>query len=393
MMVVFFAILYALGSMVLGGMLILARVQGGYTTEVLWGNALGTGAWNYPGFLLVAPWGILSLPFLATWSMIFVSIGVGIGIAVAILITVRLIRDGRRRAVQPGGVGAVAGLTPAMIALVTLGACCSTTAAATAGVGLVAQASGSTLDNLLINNWYLDVFQVVIIGVALLAQEVLLEIYGGLFGLAPVTNEGAPVALPPRLSPRTIAVGALRGALLVAGVTWSLAMLAEWTTTSPSSGSAVLWFQWLFQHQWLGILAVAVALFPAATSRAFLRGDSLAWGLRIGSLVAGASLAIGTPPTVALAGAPGFVNELLAVLGAPPAWGAVSPVFPVTLSLYLRWGFQYLLLGGFALAAGVAPRRSFAGLEFTRPSEPMRARDVPTAPAPTVEPVSTQSVP
>jgi len=365
-MVVFFAILYALGSMVLGGMLIVTRVPGGYTSEVLWGNALGSGAWNYPGYLLVAPWGVISLPFLATWSMILVSIGVGIGVSVAILIAVRLVRDRRSSAAQPGSVGAVAGLTPAMIALVTLGACCSTTAAATAGVGLVAQSSGSTLNNLLINNWYLDLFQVSAIGIALFAQEMILEIYGGLFGLLPV-GVAAPTAEPPPLTAKTVGVGALRAVLLLAGMTWSLSMFAEWTAVNPATASAVLWFQWIFQHQLLAVLAITVALFPSATARALTRPASspAVMALRAGLLLAGLSLAAWVPPTVASAGAPGFLNELFGVFGWPVAWGSVAPVFSPGLSLYLRWGFQYLVLGGFAIAVAIRPSAVLGALRWT----------------------------
>jgi hypothetical protein len=368
MAVVFFAVLYALGSMLLGGMLILSRVPGGYTSVVLWGNVLGSGSWNYPGLLIVAPWGVLSLPFLATISMVLVSVGVGLGVAVAILISVRLVRDRRAAAAGAGGVGSIAGLTPAMIALVTLGACCSTTAAATAGVGIVAQASGSTLNNLLINNWFLDVFQVSVVYVALLAQELILRVYGGLFGLTAV-GSGASNREPrvPRASRAAVAAGAVRAMLLLAGLTWSLAMFAEWAGASPPFDSAALWFQWVVQHQLLGDFAVAVALIPALVAGALagaVRSPSR-WLLRGGLLVGGLSLIAWTPPIVAAGGAPGLVNEVLGVVGLPASWGAVSPVFGVGPALIARWAFQYLLLGGFAVAAAVWPDRVLRALVVT----------------------------
>ncbi|MGI0129072.1 MAG: hypothetical protein ACREEC_02790, partial [Thermoplasmata archaeon] len=371
MMVVFFALLYALGSMVLGGMLILVRLQGGYSAAIYWGNALGTGSWNYPGLLLVAPWGVLTLPFLATWSMVAVSVGVGIGVSVAILIAVRLVRDRKRNAAQPGTLSAVAGLTPAMIALVTLGACCSVTAAGTAGVGLVAQASGSNLDNLLVNDWYLDVFQVVVVLVALLAQEMILEVYGGLFGLAP---EAPGVSDPLRRSSTRglLAGGALRAGLLLGGVTWSLAMVAEWTTVSPLTATPTLWFQWIFQHQLISALAILVALFPREMFAAFTRPASW-WVLavRVGALLGGLSLIAWVPPSVAAGGAAGFVNELFGVWGLPSAWGAVAPVYAPGAALYVRWGLQYLLLGGFSTACALAPRRAFVPVRWTiDPREP-----------------------
>lgn len=367
MMVAFFAILYALGSMALGGMLIVAHVSGGYGVEILWWNALGIGPWNYPGLLIVGPWGVLSLPFLATIAMVFVSIGVGLGVSVAILLIVRLIRDRQIRAARGAGVSTIAGLTPAMVALVTLGACCSTVAAATAGVGLVAQASGSTLNNLLVNNWFLDVFQMVVVFVALLAQELVLRVYGGLIGLRAGSDgsASAPASTPVTRS-RLVAGGALRAALLVAGLTWSLAMFAQWTTVVPQGASAALWFQWLVQHQLLGVFALAVALRPTAVQR-FLgstRRSPLAWVLRVALIVGGISLVAWTPPAVAAAGAPGFVNELFGVLGLPTAWGAVPPVFAPGVALYLRWGFQYGLLGTFALVAGIRPSLALAPTQW-----------------------------
>jgi hypothetical protein len=377
MMVVFFALLYALGSMVLGGMLLLARVPGGYTSEVLWGNAYGSGSWNYPGLLVVAPWGVLSFPFLATLSMALVSIGVGIGVTVAILISVKLVRDRRTGAARAGSVGSIAGLTPAMIALVTLGACCSTTAAATAGVGLVAQASGSTLNNLLVNNWFLDVFQVSILYVALVAQELILRVYGGLFGLTVV----APPGTTARGRAQTLGVGALRAALLLAGLTWSLAMLAEWAGASPPLGSGPLWFQWVFQHQLLGDFAVLVALVPAGTARFFSRiARPMNLGLRAALLVAGVSLAAWTPAVVAAGGAPGFLNELFAVAGLPASWGAVAPVFAPGVALFSRWAFQYLLVGGFAIAVAVRPRRVLSAVSGL-PTDRMLPPQDPQLPA------------
>jgi hypothetical protein len=369
MMVVFFAILYALGSMVLGGMLIITRMPGGYSAMVLWGNALGQGGWNYPGLLVVAPWGIVTLPFLATWGMVFVSIGVGVGISVGLLIAVRLVRDRRRAARAPGSVASVAGLTPAMIALVTLGACCSTTAAATAGVGLVAQASGTTVNSLLVNNWYLDVFQAVVVLIALLAQEMLLEVYGGLFGLRDSVVEPTPAPTASR-SARMVG-GVLRAALLVAGITWALAVLAEWTTVAPANAGAGLWFQWIAQHLIPAGLAIVAALCPRVVAGWLERvPHRIDVGIRVLLGVAGASLALWTPGQLAFSGAPGFLNELFAVGGLSGAFAPVTPVFAPGAALYLRWAFQYLLLGGFALAVAMRPRGVARPLRWSAGASP-----------------------
>ena len=53
--VVFFALLYVLGSMFYGGMLVLGNIQGGYTWTVLWSGGPGTNPWNYPGLLVIGP--------------------------------------------------------------------------------------------------------------------------------------------------------------------------------------------------------------------------------------------------------------------------------------------------------------------------------------------------
>ncbi len=359
-----FVIVYAFGSMVLGGMLIFANLGGGYQILPIWGNGLGTDTWSYPALLISAPWGFVELPFFATLSMVVVSIGVGIGMSVAVLLGISLVRTRRRTAGRPAAVGTVAGLTPAMIALVTLGACCSTTAAATAGVGLVAQVSGSTTNNLLLNNWFLGVFQMVVVWTALVAQELVLRVYGGLFGLSGPDTDRAPVA--PRLDRRVALGSVLRAVLLIGGIMWSLAMLVEWTAVGPFNASAALWFRWIVEHQVPAFLAILAALFPSGTLAALRSlGRPSALALRGGLVVAGAILLLGAPPPFAGAGIEGLGNELMGVLGLPAAWGAVAPVFAPGLDLYFRWGFQYGLLGGFAVAAGAAPLRAFVPLLWT----------------------------
>jgi hypothetical protein len=362
----FIAVAYALGSMLLGGMLVLAHYDGGYSVLLIWGNALGLQNWNYPGLLIEAPWGFVELPFFATFSMVLVSIGVGIGMAVAILLGVQLIRDRRASAGRPAATGTIAGLTPAMIALVTLGACCSTTAAATAGIGLVAQSSGSSTSNLVLNNWYLGVFQMVVVYIALIAQELLLRIYGNLFG-ARDPAFAKPQVEARRLDRRAFAVGAVRAALLAGGVTWALAVLATWTTVDPASASAGLWFNWIVEHWLLGGLAVAAALAPRTVRDRLLANLPTTPGRFLrASLVVGAwSLGGWVPPPLSTLGVEGFGNELLGSLGFSGSVGAVAPVFPWGVALLLRWGFQYLLLAAFAGAVGLAPSFSLRWLAET----------------------------
>jgi hypothetical protein len=372
---VFFALLYVIGSVFVGGMLVLGNFPGGYSWTVLWNGPPGTGTWNYPGLLVVAPWGVVSLPFFATLSMLVVSVGVGLGMTVAFLLVVRLLKPKREGAAGSSSAGAVAGLTPAMISLVTLGACCSTTAAATAGVGLVAQASGTSSSNLLLNNWYLGVFQIVVVWIALLGQELLLIVYAGLFGRAE-TNHGSDV-LVRRVDRRFVASSAVRLALLVGGVLWSLSMVAEWTSVSPSGGSIGTWFQWIVQHQVVAGLAISAALFPRGT----LRGLQTVWTrtnlllpLLIG--IAGATV-LWSPPPFSSWGLDGLTNQVLYVLNAPAGWGTISPGPLGGVALAARWGFEYALLGGFAVSVAIAPEKTFTllrwSLEETRVSAPASA--------------------
>lgn len=380
---VFLGVAYGLFSMLIGGMLWLAPYRGPSEVLVLWsGN--GTQPWNYPGLLVTAPWGVLALPFVPTIAMVLVSAGVGLGMSVSILLLVRLVRMRRRELGRPAALSSATGLTPVMVAVLTLGACCSTTAAATAGLAVVAQSSGTTVDTLLANTWYVSVFQVVVLYVALLAQEELLAIYGVLFE---PDRAGTPSAAPPVLAPPRprLAFGALRVVLVAAGLTWSLAVPAAWTQIGPSAAPVGWWISWLFQHLLLGGMAVAAGLFPRGFVQLLLRPSPAGW-LRLLRWAVGLSAAavlIGTPPPIAGGGLPGLVNELLGALGAPATWGAVSPGGSPGLALFLRWGFQFGLLGGFGVLFGLRPEtlaRAFRAPERASSPRASSAADL-SAPA------------
>ena len=379
---VFIGVAYALGAMLVGGMLVLARYPGGYSVDFLWGNGLGLQPWNYPLVLVEAPWGFVVLPFFATVSMAAVSIGVGLGMAVAIVLSAQLVRRRRDSTRGPATTGAVAGLTPAMITLVTLGACCSTTAAATAGVGLVAQASGSSTSNLLLNNWFLGVFQMAVVYVALIAQELLLRMYGRLFA----TNDPAfatATGPPTRFDRYAFAAGALRVALLAAGITWVLTVLADWTTVNPGTASVGLWFNWLLEHWLVGGMAVMVALSPRSVLAGVRALASTTHGyLARGLLAAGAWMLGGwVPPPFSAMGVDGFGNEALGLVGASPSLGAVAPVFSPGVGLAFQWAFQYLLLAVFAGALAFYPHRVSAWLSNPAPTPVVSRSTSPAAPA------------
>ncbi len=349
------AIAYAVLAMLIGGMLEIP-IPPAHLTPFWTILTQGSPWWNFPALVVETPGLILVLPFLSTIVMILVSTGVGIGMTAAVYLSVQLIR--RRRAARSAGAtaaGSVAGLSPAMIGLVTLGACCSTTAAATAGLAWTAVASGTTIDALLLNNWYAGVFQLGVLYIALIAQEELIGVYGA---LDPTAAAGLEQPNAP-FNRRTYASLALRVALLVGGVTWLLALPAEWTGAVPPSPTGPMLFQWVGQHIVPALFAIGAALFPVDFGELLRHagGSRRRWAGRAALALLGGSLVIGLPGPLASQGAYGFLNELLGLLGAPASWGAVAPPF-VGGALAFRWALQFLLLGGWMIAVAAYPTRS-----------------------------------
>jgi hypothetical protein len=351
------AVVYALISMVVGQMLILGpTVFRSTTVSILYGPDY-TPWWNFPAVLITAPNAVVALPFFGTLTMLLVSAGVGLGMSVALVLSVQLYRRRRSELVSPAAVGSVAGLTPAMFALLTLGACCSTTAVSAAGIGLASQATGTSVSNLLLNTWYLGVFQVVVLWVALVAQEQLVTVYGVFLGEeAALSTE---IRLPP-VTLRSLLAGLLRVGLILGGVSWCLAAVAQWTTVPPLAASPVFWFSWLFPHFEVGLFAVAAGISPEPIRRLLLSRNRGRAGrvVRASLFVGGLSLLLWFPAALSTHGAPGFLNELLGALGYPASVGGVSPGSVTGLALGLRWGFQYLLIGLFALGVALAPGRT-----------------------------------
>jgi hypothetical protein len=357
------AVVYALASMLWGGMLALFPVHGGTTVELLTGSGTGVGWWNYPGLLVVAPWGVLALPFFPTLAMVVVAVGVGLGMAVASGLIARLLRPSPDEVARTKAVGVATGLTPAMISLVTLGSCCTTTAVATGGIGVIAQASGTSSADLLLNNWYLGAAQMAVVWAALFGQELLLRVYGGLYG---PSDPPAPRAIAPPID-RRWAIGALlRAALVIGGVLWSLSMLAEWTTHDLAAAGPGWWFRWLVQHQVLAGFAIAAGFFPvgvAQFSRDLGRGPRRLLGGFLG--VAALTVLLWLPPPLPAWGLDSFGSQLLGALGAPTAWGAIPLGSVAGPALAGRWALEYVVPAGFALAAVLAPEGAFAPLLAT----------------------------
>ncbi len=353
--VVLFGVLYVLGALFNGGMLVLAPLGGGYTTQFVLGGPFGQQWWRFPALLVVAPWGVLTLPMFATIAMVAVAIGVGLGMAVAAVLVLRLLRPRPEERARENAVGALTGLTPAMLSLVTLGACCSTTAAATAGIGLVADASATTVSNVLYNDWYLGVFQIVVVWASLFAQELLLTVYRGLTD--PRSTGPGPQAEPPR-GP-WLAVGGIRTALFVGGLLLVLSVGADWTAVDPMRAGPGAWFSWIVQYAVVGVAALGLALFPLGTIRLLARaGRSLANRFVPGLVaLAGTSLLVWLPPPFPAWGLSSVPDQVLGAFGALPGWGA-APVAGASLPwLLFRWVVVMAVPAAFVLGAALRPDR------------------------------------
>ena len=350
---------YALIAMVVGGMLYvsLSPLTLGWFFYIY---PKGAGpSWAYPAILAGGPHFFLDLPLFSGVLMTLTAAGIGLGMALGALLALQLVRRRREMASGPTAAASVAGLTPALLGLVTLGACCSTVAAATAGIGLVAQSTGTTPAEAVANAWYLGVFQVVVVYVALVGQEQLLRIYGSSLGTraSPWVLPESPKGIRSAFDWRAAASLLLRMALVVAGVTWSLAILTLGFGTSGGDIGVVAWVGGLLQHVVPGVFAVLVALFPSEVRHFLMRAEP-AWvrhGFR-GILVAsGIALLAWIPPPWGSSGASGLCNEILGSLGVSSRWGGVAPPIAGPEALLLRWAFQFALLGSFSVAAGIFP--------------------------------------
>lgn len=380
--------LYAFGSMILGGMLIFARTgQSGVSVLIL---TAGHPWWDYPGMLVTFPGGNLELPFFPTVAMVAVSIGVAIGMSVAAVIGGRLIAIRRASAGRPLAAGAIAGFTPAMLALVTMGACCTVTTASAAGLGLVAQTSGTTVDSLLTNNWYLGVFQMLVVFVALLAQEGILIVYGPYLGMqtGSIARSNRPTAELSPLSGRDVELGALRALLVGAAALWSLWGFAFTFTPDGALTSASSWFGFWVGHQAVAGLVVAVALFPQPFQRLFAAPGARRskWATRGLAAFLGALTVTWLPPAVTSGQTRGLLNMVLGLAGAPAAWGATAPAVTGVTAIALELTLGYALLGGFLIAMAVAPARA---LDWVAPAATdrtalgdLRSRGIPAAISP-----------
>lgn len=191
---------YLLVALIAGGMLLFQ--QG--TDFLLIGPAPGSllpdlapTNWVDVIVTIVAPGLVLELSILAVLTMAAVAVAVGLGMSAALVLAGNWFRSRREKRTLAAGTGSVlTGLTPILLGLLTLGACCSTAAAGVAGFGALTQAGTASGSPLFTNLWALSAFQVGIVWVALVAQEQLFRIYTG--GRAPVPSDSPAAGDPAR---------------------------------------------------------------------------------------------------------------------------------------------------------------------------------------------------
>lgn len=161
-------------------------------------------SWTYPAILAGGPYFQVDLPVLSTILMTLTAAGIGLGMSLAIQLGVRLLRLRSAGMFRPTAAAAVAGWTPALVALLTLGACCSTAAAATAGIGLASHSGVIGAAALGGDAEYLGAVQVGVVYIALIAQEYLVRVIGRIPG-GPLRPSGAvsasSIAVDPSPSP------------------------------------------------------------------------------------------------------------------------------------------------------------------------------------------------
>lgn len=172
----FLAAIYGLASLLLGGMLVLARTGRPSTTITVYLTPYSPSWWNFPAVVVVAPGGVLAISLLAAVAMTLVALGVGVGMSIGLILIARVIRGRRPSSGGPAVATLGMGLTPAVLAALTVGACCSVTASGAAGLEFAGSAAAVGLFGGLAGTWALWAFQLVVLSLALLAQEKLLEV-------------------------------------------------------------------------------------------------------------------------------------------------------------------------------------------------------------------------
>jgi hypothetical protein len=111
-------------------------------------------------------------------------------------------------------------------------------------------------------------------------------------------------------------------------------------------------------------------------------------------ILVGGLLVLWSPPPLPAWGFDGLLNQVLFVAHVPSGWGTISPGPIGGPALALRWGFEYLLLGVFAVLAAAFPRLTFTPLRWSTPRvDPARSASMLSGPneAPAVDAIAPAS--
>jgi hypothetical protein len=331
-----FSILFGLVSMILGGMLAIVPIS----VVRIYVAYSGIPRWDYPMLWIDFHRLVMVFPFLPTILMILISAGVGLGSAVALMLAI-----GSRSKYKASTIGSV----PLITGFATAGACCCTSCLSTAGIAVIAAVSSVPTWEILMNDWYLGLFQLSIVFLSLLVLERELE----------RNKETCNVTYSKKKMTLSVI---LKISLLIAGITWSLAMLVEWGEISPLSASLPTWYHWIFEHQLLSSFAILSAFFPSKMY-SIIRSRSLgAILLRVGLVLSALTWGFWVPEQLTNIGLGGFLNELFGYINLPLSLGAVPPDSSLGIPLLFHWIFQHELLSIFALSASLIPRKVFAPL-------------------------------
>jgi hypothetical protein len=331
-----FSVLFGLVSMILGGMLAIVpssvvRIYVAYS---------GIPRWDYPMLWIDFHRLVIVFPFLPTILMIPISAGVGLGSAVALMLAI-----GSRSKYKASTIGTV----PLITGLATVGACCCTSCLSTAGIVVIAAVSSVSTWEILMNDWYLGLFQLSIVFLSLFVLERELE-------------RNKEICNVTYSKEKMVFSVILKISLLIAGITWSLAMLVEWGEISPLSASLPTWYHWIFEHQLLSSFAILSAFF---SSRMYSIIRNKSFGsilLRVGLVLSALTWGFWVPEQLTNIGLGGFLNELFGYINLPLPFGAVPPDSSLGIPLLFHWIFQHELLSLFALLSSFIPRKVFAPL-------------------------------
>lgn len=139
-MVILIAVAYAILSVFVGS-LIQVSPAGSSLSMQSGGLNQSTDWWNSVLIINSSDW-VLTLPLLATVTLILVAIGVALALGACVVLVGSCVRS-RGHAATAGSAGA--SIAPAVVGLATHGVCCCAACTATLSIGVVASVSGTNI--------------------------------------------------------------------------------------------------------------------------------------------------------------------------------------------------------------------------------------------------------